>query len=136
MPSQEIGALFTAPFPLINATPFCTVAVSILITACTDDVSISITASATVATNIFFISFVPFCCWLSLFRLLFSPTINYPLLWSPTGKPVAPSGSPVGRNPEQEPSAKAGAQVEGCSRDNEQYRFRVTTLSKVSAQSR
>ena len=29
-------------------------------------------------------------------------------LWSPTGKPVAPSGTPVGRNPEQEPPAKAG----------------------------
>jgi len=35
-----------------------------------------------------------------------------PELWSPTGKPVAPSGSPVGRNPEQEPPAKAGARVE------------------------
>jgi len=35
--------------------------------------------------------------------------------WSPTGKPVAPSNTPVGRNPEQEPPAKAGARVEGSS---------------------
>jgi DedD protein len=34
--------------------------------------------------------------------------------WSPTGKPVAPSGAPVGRNPEQEPPAKTGARVEGA----------------------
>ena len=34
-------------------------------------------------------------------------------VWSPTGKPVAPSRTPVGRNPEQEPPAKAGARVEG-----------------------
>jgi hypothetical protein len=33
--------------------------------------------------------------------------------WSLTGKPVAPSITPVGRNPEQEPPAKAGARVEG-----------------------
>ena len=33
--------------------------------------------------------------------------------WSPTGKPVAPSTKPVGRNPEREPPAKAGARVEG-----------------------
>ena len=33
--------------------------------------------------------------------------------WSPTGEPVAPSCTPVGRNPEQEPPAKAGAHVEG-----------------------
>jgi hypothetical protein len=33
--------------------------------------------------------------------------------WSPTGKPEAPSGTPVGRNPEQVPPAKAGARVEG-----------------------
>ena len=33
--------------------------------------------------------------------------------WSPTGKPVAPAGAPVGRNPEQEPPAKAGDRVEG-----------------------
>jgi len=29
--------------------------------------------------------------------------------WSPTAKRVAPSGTPVGRNPEHEPTAKAGA---------------------------
>jgi DedD protein len=34
--------------------------------------------------------------------------------WSPTGKPVAPSGAPVGRNPEQESPAKTGARVEGA----------------------
>ena len=33
--------------------------------------------------------------------------------WSPTGKSVAPSSTPVGRNPEQESEAKAGARVEG-----------------------
>ena len=37
------------------------------------------------------------------------------ILWSPMGKPVAPFGTPVGRNPEQEPPAKAGARVEGWS---------------------
>jgi len=36
--------------------------------------------------------------------------------WSPTGKPVTPSGAPVGRNPEQEPPAKAGARAEGSAR--------------------
>ena len=35
--------------------------------------------------------------------------------WSPTGQPVAPSSTPVGRNLEQEPPAKAGARVEGSS---------------------
>ena len=34
-------------------------------------------------------------------------------MWSPTGKPVAPSSTPVGRNPEREPPAIAGARVEG-----------------------
>ena len=29
-------------------------------------------------------------------------------LWSPTGKTVAPSNTPVGGNPEREPPAKAG----------------------------
>ncbi|MDP2606876.1 MAG: hypothetical protein Q8S00_30430 [Deltaproteobacteria bacterium] len=33
--------------------------------------------------------------------------------WSPTGKPVAHSTTPVGRNPERMPPAKAGARVEG-----------------------
>jgi enoyl-CoA hydratase/carnithine racemase len=37
-------------------------------------------------------------------------------LWSPTGKPVAPFTTPVGRNPEREPSTKAGARVEGLKR--------------------
>ena len=45
-------------------------------------------------------------------------------LWSPTGKPacpppgrrVAPSTSPVGRNPEREPPGQAGARVEGLTR--------------------
>jgi rubrerythrin len=36
--------------------------------------------------------------------------------WSSTGKPVAPSITPVGRNPEQEPPAKSGARVEGSRR--------------------
>ncbi len=34
-------------------------------------------------------------------------------MWIPIGKPVARSTTPVGRNPEQEPPAKAGARVEG-----------------------
>ena len=38
--------------------------------------------------------------------------------WSPTGNPVAPSDTPVGRNPEQESPAKAGARVEGMKRGN------------------
>jgi hypothetical protein len=33
--------------------------------------------------------------------------------WSPAGRPVASPSPPVGRNPEQEPPADAGAQVEG-----------------------
>ncbi len=33
--------------------------------------------------------------------------------WRATGKPVAPPSTPAGRNPEQEPPAKAGALVEG-----------------------
>jgi iron(III) transport system permease protein len=33
--------------------------------------------------------------------------------WSPTGKPVSPSGAPAGRNPEHEPPAKAGDRIEG-----------------------
>jgi membrane peptidoglycan carboxypeptidase len=33
--------------------------------------------------------------------------------WSPTGKSVASSSTPVGRNPEQDSAAKAGARVEG-----------------------
>ena len=33
--------------------------------------------------------------------------------WSPAGKPTTPSSTPAGRNPEQEPPAKAGARVEG-----------------------
>jgi hypothetical protein len=45
-------------------------------------------------------------------------------MWIPTGKPVAPSGTPVGRNPEQEPPAKAGARVEGSlSIDRERRRI-------------
>src|SRR3990172_2681021 len=39
-------------------------------------------------------------------------------LWSPTGKPVAPSGTPVGRNPEQEPPAKAGLASKGQTEKN------------------
>jgi len=38
--------------------------------------------------------------------------------WSPTGKPVAPSSPPVGRNPEQEPPARTGARVEGAEPKN------------------
>jgi len=40
-------------------------------------------------------------------------TCNFVLSWSPTGKPVAPSNTPVGRNPEPGSPAKAGARVEG-----------------------
>ena len=38
--------------------------------------------------------------------------------WSPTGKPSSPSSTPAGRNPEQEPPARAGARVEGSSARN------------------
>ena len=41
------------------------------------------------------------------------PRVTPAAEWSHTGKPVAPSSTPVGRNREQEPSAKAGARVEG-----------------------
>ena len=37
-------------------------------------------------------------------------------LWRPTGKPMVSSDTSVGRNPEQEPPAKAGARVEGSRR--------------------
>ncbi|MBI1995753.1 MAG: hypothetical protein HYU31_15455 [Deltaproteobacteria bacterium] len=37
---------------------------------------------------------------------------NFRKRWSPTGKPVAHSTTPVGRNPERKPSAKAGARFE------------------------
>ena len=36
------------------------------------------------------------------------------LPWSPAGNPVAPSSTPVGRNPEREPRTNAGARVEGA----------------------
>jgi hypothetical protein len=36
-------------------------------------------------------------------------------MWSPTGKPVAPSTTPVGWNPERESRAKAGDRVQGSS---------------------
>jgi len=42
-----------------------------------------------------------------------APPFAAPAPWSPTGKPVALSSMPVGRNPEQEPPAKAGDRVEG-----------------------
>ena len=45
--------------------------------------------------------------------------------WNPTGKPLAISNTPVGRNPEQEPTAKAGARVEG-SRAIQKQRARPT----------
>ncbi len=39
-------------------------------------------------------------------------------LWSPMGKLTAPSITPVGRNPEREPLANAGARVEGSTTTN------------------
>jgi iron(III) transport system permease protein len=45
-----------------------------------------------------------------------SSEISSPVIlkeWSPTGKPVSPSGAPAGRNPEQEPPAKTGDRAEG-----------------------
>jgi hypothetical protein len=48
------------------------------------------------------------------------------LKWSSTGQPVAPSTTtPVGRNPEREPPAKAGARVE------EIESHEVTAWSKI-----
>ena len=41
------------------------------------------------------------------------PQVTPAAEWIPTGKPVTPSSTPAGRNPEQEPPAKAGARVEG-----------------------
>jgi non-ribosomal peptide synthetase component E (peptide arylation enzyme) len=54
-----------------------------------------------------------------------------PELWSPTGKPVAPSGAPVERNPEQEPPAKAGARVEGSPYDLHALRIVVNHGSSL-----
>ncbi len=54
-----------------------------------------------------------------------------PELWSPTGKPVAPSGAPVGRNPEQEPPTKAGARVEGSPYDLRALRIVVNHGSSL-----
>jgi len=45
-------------------------------------------------------------------------------MWSLTGKPVAPSSTPAGRNPEQEPPAKAGARVEGLMSQEERFPLR------------
>jgi non-ribosomal peptide synthetase component E (peptide arylation enzyme) len=50
---------------------------------------------------------------------------------SPTGKPVATSGAPVGRNPEQEPPAKAGARVEGSPYDLHALRIVVNHGSSL-----
>ena len=60
-------------------------------------------------------------CWIAAIRVLFEEIgilfavkeNGEPITWSPTGKPVAPSTTPVGRNPEQDPPAKAGDRVEG-----------------------
>jgi hypothetical protein len=46
--------------------------------------------------------------------------------------PVAPSNTPVGRDPEQEPPAKAGARVEGS---NNAARRREQTLARRAAPS-
>jgi len=45
-------------------------------------------------------------------------------LGSPTGKPVGPSSTPVGRNPEQEPPAKAGDRVEESKRKGSERKER------------
>jgi N-methylhydantoinase B len=56
------------------------------------------------------------------------------VLWSPTGKPVAPSSTPVGRNPEREPLAKAGARVEGSvASDGWQTLLRFHAAMEISA---
>ena len=47
-------------------------------------------------------------------------------LWSPKGKPLAPSSTPVGRNPEQEPPANAGVRVEGSA-------FKIAQLNRALA---
>jgi SAM-dependent methyltransferase len=56
-------------------------------------------------------------------------------LWSPTGKPVAPSNTPAGRNPEREPRAKAGDRVEGSiswqQADLEQIELPKTTYDLI-----
>ncbi|MDZ4346948.1 MAG: hypothetical protein U1E51_31440, partial [Candidatus Binatia bacterium] len=56
-------------------------------------------------------------------------------LWSPTGNPVAPSTTPVGRNPEPEPPAKAGDRVEGSiswqQADLEQIELPKTTYDLI-----
>jgi len=56
-------------------------------------------------------------------------------LWSPTGKTVTTSNTPVGRNPEREPRAKAGARVEGSiswqQADLEQIELPKTTYDLI-----
>jgi SAM-dependent methyltransferase len=56
-------------------------------------------------------------------------------LWSPAGKPVASSNTPVGRNPEREPRAKAGDRVEGSiswqQADLEQIELPKTTYDLI-----
>jgi len=39
------------------------------------------------------------------------------LRWIPTSKPVTPSITPVGRNPERETTAQAAARIEGLIKD-------------------
>ena len=48
--------------------------------------------------------------------------------WSPTGKPVATSSTPVERNPEREPPAKAGARVEGLGYQDKRKNFKGNDL--------
>ena len=48
--------------------------------------------------------------------------------WSPTGKPVAPSSMPTGRNPERQPPARAGDRVEGTAG----YRLKDESLLRLN----
>ena len=59
------------------------------------------------------------------------------LVWILTGKPVAPSGTPVGRNPEQKAPAKAGARVEGSvSAASRKYQISGRAIDRWRRQSR
>jgi len=49
--------------------------------------------------------------------------------WSPTGEPGARASPPVGRNPEQEPPAKAGDRVEGSRSDGRAFQRQLKELA-------
>jgi hypothetical protein len=71
------------------------------------------------------------------FKEQIAQEVDSGLLWSPTGKPVALSGTPVGRNPEQKAPAKAGARVEGSvGAASRKYQISGSAIDRWRRQSR